>query len=80
MKYHKTLITEGAWRIINQRDPGDSYHRMQHRCVPNRQDSGWCDRYFHPESRGWACPWCNKVAPEGIQVLFLFLKDHEYHG
>jgi hypothetical protein len=78
----KTFITIDAWRIVGWpiEGQGRHSHAIQHRCFANRSTEEWSDRWFHADNRGSPCSWCTKHAPEGIQVLFLFLKDYEYYG
>jgi len=67
-------IEDGCWRVASF----DKRHTIQHRCDKNHWTEDWIDRVYHPDNRGGPCPWCKELAPEGLQVSFMFLKMQEY--
>ena len=74
---HNVAMEEGRWRIVRfHPDPGG--FRLEHLCSQTGKSHGlWWPYTYSVANRHYPCSHCSMEAPEGLAVLFWFLKEEK---
>jgi hypothetical protein len=74
-------ITEGQWQVCSWGHQEGTTHAwteyvvIEHRCKESDESHVWRIHVYHPSVRGRDCPYCHKIAPDGIQGMHWILHE-----